>query len=84
VRGAARGDHETATLTAIVMLAKAKGAELIAEQIETLQEARLMAAAGAKFGQGWLYGRPTADLAFSSHRHIQLPDDPGWVPFKTR
>ncbi len=84
VRGAVSGDHDAATLAAIVSLAKAKGAELIAEQIESLPEARAMAAAGARFGQGWLYGKPTADLAFSSHRHVQLPDDPGWVPLKPR
>ena len=78
------GEISAATLAAIVSLAKAKGAELIAEQIESLPEARAMAAAGARFGQGWLYGKPTADLAFSSHRHVQLPDDPGWVPLKPR
>lgn len=84
VRGAVSGDHDAATLAAIVALARAKGAELIAEQIESLPEARAMAAAGARFGQGWLYGKPTADLAFSSHRHVQLPDDPGWVPLRSR
>jgi EAL domain-containing protein (putative c-di-GMP-specific phosphodiesterase class I) len=84
VRGAVRGDHDASTLAAIVAIARAKGAELIAEQIESLPEARAMASAGARFGQGWLYGKPTADLAFSSHRHVQLPDDPGWVPLKTR
>ena len=84
VRGAVNGDHDAATLSAIVALAKAKGAQLIAEQIETLPEARAMAAAGAHFGQGWLYGKPTADLAFSSHRHVKMADDPGWVPLKSR
>ena len=34
------------------------GAQVVAEMIETEEEAALMRELGVQFGQGWLFGRP--------------------------
>jgi EAL domain-containing protein (putative c-di-GMP-specific phosphodiesterase class I) len=57
VHGAARPGGDHTLFKALVDLARGKGAELIAEQIETEADARFCAQAGARFGQGWLFGK---------------------------
>jgi EAL domain-containing protein (putative c-di-GMP-specific phosphodiesterase class I) len=42
----------------MVDLSLAVGAEVIAERIETEDEAAAMRALGVHHGQGWLFGRP--------------------------
>lgn len=45
-------------VAAMCSLARSAGAEVIAEQIETEEQAALMVSLGATYGQGWLLGRP--------------------------
>lgn len=66
VRRAALGPRERSSVTAMVDLAAAVGARVIAEQVETEEEAQLMRVLGVELGQGWLFGRPGA-----------LPGQPG-------
>ncbi len=58
VRRAPLGTRERSFVTSMVDLAAAVGARVIAEQVETLEEAHLMRVLGVEFGQGWLFGRP--------------------------
>jgi EAL domain-containing protein (putative c-di-GMP-specific phosphodiesterase class I) len=61
VHGASRPGGDRTLFKALVDLANGKGAQLIAEQIETDADARFCAQAGARFGQGWLFGKPSAE-----------------------
>ncbi len=58
VRAATRGARERGFVASMVELANTVGAQVIAEMIETEEEARLMRELGVQFGQGWLFGRP--------------------------
>ena len=42
----------------MVELAHTVGAEVVAEMIETEEQAALMRDLGVTYGQGWLFGRP--------------------------
>jgi EAL domain-containing protein (putative c-di-GMP-specific phosphodiesterase class I)/PAS domain-containing protein len=79
LRAASEEGHNLAMLKAIAHIALERGAELIAEQIETPAHAALAKELGAKFGQGWLYGRPSADVSMPRDRGPgnALPD---WQP----
>ncbi|GIL40928.1 EAL domain-containing protein [Roseiterribacter gracilis] len=61
VHGASRPGGDRTLFKALVDLARGKGAELIAEQIETEADARFCAQAGARFGQGWLFGKASPE-----------------------
>ncbi len=58
VRAATRGARERGFVAAMVELAGQVGAQVVAEMIETEEEAALMRELGVQFGQGWLFGRP--------------------------
>jgi EAL domain-containing protein (putative c-di-GMP-specific phosphodiesterase class I) len=58
-RGHAPGE-QAAFATALVDLARATGAEVVAEKVETEADARLARSLGCRYGQGWLFGRPGA------------------------
>jgi EAL domain-containing protein (putative c-di-GMP-specific phosphodiesterase class I) len=58
VRRATLGARERSFVTSMVDLAAAVGARVIAEMVETEEEAQLMRLLGVEFGQGWLFGRP--------------------------
>jgi len=58
VRGASRSDRDRGFVSSMVDLARSMGAQIVAEMVETEEEARLMASLGIEFGQGWLFGRP--------------------------
>lgn len=60
VRAAANGERERGFVTSMHDLARSVGAQVIAEMIETEEEAALMASLGVQYGQGWLFGRPAA------------------------
>ena len=60
VRAATRGARERGFVAAMVELAGQVGAEVVAEMIETEEQARLMRDLGVQYGQGWLFGRPGA------------------------
>ncbi|GAB2925452.1 hypothetical protein GCM10027047_23110 [Rhodococcus aerolatus] len=64
-------DRSTAALfSAVAAEAERTGAVVVAEGIETREHLAAARALGAQLGQGWLFGRPTAEL----------PDGPGEAP----
>ncbi|TCZ56321.1 EAL domain-containing protein [Roseicella aquatilis] len=58
VTAAGRGTQDRDILAGMVDLARTVGARVVAERIETEEEAALMHSLGVEFGQGWLFGRP--------------------------
>jgi EAL domain-containing protein (putative c-di-GMP-specific phosphodiesterase class I) len=46
-------------LTAMLQLAEKMGAQVIGEGLDTLEELEMLGRLGIRFGQGWLFGRPT-------------------------
>ncbi len=58
VQRAPTGARERGFVASMVELATAAGAKVVAEMIETEEQARLMQDLGTQFGQGWLFGRP--------------------------
>ncbi len=66
VPGIASGGRERAFVAGMVEIARAGGAALVAERIETAAEADAVRALGVKYGQGWLFGRPKSELG--THR----------------
>jgi EAL domain-containing protein (putative c-di-GMP-specific phosphodiesterase class I) len=47
----------------MVDLARTVGAQVVAERIETEEEAALMLELGVRYGQGYLFGKPKMELA---------------------
>jgi EAL domain-containing protein (putative c-di-GMP-specific phosphodiesterase class I) len=60
VRAATYGARERGFVAAMVEIARAVDARIVAEMVETEEQAALMAGLGVSFGQGWLFGRPGA------------------------
>ena len=58
VRRAERSERDRDIVAAMIAAAQRVGAAIIAEMIETEEQARLMRALGVTYGQGWLFGRP--------------------------
>lgn len=58
VPGVTQGGRERAFVAGMVEIARAAGAEIVAERIETEGEAEVLHSLGVQFGQGWLFGRP--------------------------
>lgn len=58
VRDVARSGRDRAFVAAIVDLAGAVGASIVAEHVETEDQARALRELGVGYGQGWLFGRP--------------------------
>jgi len=58
VEAAPRQERERAFVASMTELARAAGARVVAERIETEEEAALLLSLGVEFGQGWLFGRP--------------------------
>ncbi|PWC28261.1 hypothetical protein CR165_13280 [Pseudoroseomonas aestuarii] len=68
--GPARAE-DRAFVTALVELAHALGAEVVAERIETEADAAVALGFGARYGQGWLFGRPGRLPGHLSGRALQ-------------
>ena len=64
VRAMEREPTAAATVGAIVALAKAHGKSLVAEGIETFDDAARLLALGCEHGQGYHFGRPIEATAF--------------------
>ena len=60
VSGIVTDGRERAFVTGMVEIARAAGAEVVAERVETQAEADALRAIGADYGQGWLFGKPGA------------------------
>ncbi len=58
VPGIATAGRERSFIAGMVEMARAVGAEVVAERIETEAEAATLAGLGVTYGQGWLFGRP--------------------------
>ena len=75
VRSATRSDRDRSFVASMVDLARSMSARVVAEMIETEDEARLMTSLGIEFGQGWLFGKP-GRLA-GMRRQPRRPDEDG-------
>jgi len=53
-----RNRKDSAIVGAVVVLAGSLGMQIVAEGIETEEQAEELRAMGADYGQGWLFGRP--------------------------
>jgi len=62
IRDAAADERTMALMRSIVNLSKGLDIKIIAEQIETEEQARMISKLGVEFGQGYLYGRPARDF----------------------
>ena len=60
VSGIVNDGRERAFVTGMVEIARAAGAEVVAERVETEAEAEALRAIGVDYGQGWLFGKPAA------------------------
>jgi EAL domain-containing protein (putative c-di-GMP-specific phosphodiesterase class I) len=58
VRAAVSAERERSFIASMVSLAASVNARVIAESVETEEQASLMRELGAELGQGWLFGRP--------------------------
>jgi EAL domain-containing protein (putative c-di-GMP-specific phosphodiesterase class I) len=58
VQSAMRSEQDRGFLGAMVELARNVGAKVVAEKIESEEEATAMLELGIGYGQGWLFGRP--------------------------
>lgn len=58
VQAAMRQERDRSFVSAMVDLSLAVGAQVIAETIETEEQAVMMRDLGVQFGQGWHFGRP--------------------------
>lgn len=58
VRAAQNSARERGMVASMVEISTSVGAKVVAEMIETEDEARLMQELGVQYGQGWLFGRP--------------------------
>ncbi|HVA08613.1 MAG TPA: EAL domain-containing protein, partial [Acidimicrobiales bacterium] len=66
VRGIDTDLARQAMIAALCHFARNTGCQLIAEGVETRDEARTIKSLGVTFGQGYWYGRPSAVDAFSA------------------
>ena len=57
VHGAPRDARDRRLVMSMLELSRSLGARVIAEMIETEEQARLMRELGVELGQGWLFGR---------------------------
>ena len=60
VSGVSASPRQRSFVTGMVEMARAAGAQIVAEHVETAAEAEIMRDIGVLYGQGWLFGRPGA------------------------
>ena len=67
VRGVGRDPNDTAVIKAVLSLGRALDLTLVAEGIETEEQARILADMGCHHGQGFLFGRPVGPDQVERH-----------------
>ena len=67
VRGVGRDPNDTAVIKAVLSLGHALDLTLVAEGIETEEQARTLADMGCHHGQGFLFGRPVGPEQVERH-----------------
>lgn len=70
VPGVTQSGRERAFIAGMIGIARGAGAEVIAERVETKAEAEALRALGAKYGQGWYFGRPGPLPAIPASRGV--------------
>ena len=76
VSGVVHERRERGFVAGMVDIARAVGAAVVAERIETEVEAEALLAVGATYGQGWLFGRPAALPTARPTTLSQVPSTP--------
>jgi len=66
VRGIGHSNDDEALVRTIISLARTLGLEVIAEGVETSEQAEFLVAAGCELAQGFLFARPMPIEAFRS------------------
>ncbi len=81
VSGVVSDGRERAFLAGMVEIARAAGAAIVAERVETAEEAEALQAIGVDYGQGWLFGRPgplpTPTVITPRRRHGEMQESWG-------
>jgi EAL domain-containing protein (putative c-di-GMP-specific phosphodiesterase class I) len=67
------GSQEAAVTAAIAQMADAIGLTVIAEGIETSEQAEMLEAIGITLAQGYLFARPMTPAALESHEYLAQP-----------
>jgi EAL domain-containing protein (putative c-di-GMP-specific phosphodiesterase class I) len=69
----APGSQESAVTAAIAQMAAAIGLTVVAEGVETAEQAEMLGEMGIDLAQGHLYARPMTPSALESHRYLATP-----------
>ena len=84
VAGIDEGSTNLAIVRAIIGLCRDLGIAVVAEGIETTEQANLLRAENCKFLQGFLYGRPKPFLEVAADHAVNLLDGLPWSERKPR
>jgi EAL domain-containing protein (putative c-di-GMP-specific phosphodiesterase class I) len=76
VPGVVHGGRERAFVAGMIDIARAAGAEVVAERVESEAEADALRAVGVTYAQGWLFGRP-GPLPSAAEARPTAPHRPG-------
>ncbi|HEY4162274.1 MAG TPA: EAL domain-containing protein [Dongiaceae bacterium] len=68
IRGITEGNRERAIIRGVLATCRTLDVKTVAEMIEREDQHESLSDLGVDFGQGWLYGRPTPDIAKSPAR----------------
>jgi EAL domain-containing protein (putative c-di-GMP-specific phosphodiesterase class I) len=60
IAGVTESGRERAFIAGMAEIARASGAAVVAERVETQAEADVLRELGVQYGQGWFFGRPAA------------------------
>jgi len=72
--GVTASDEDNAIVRGIVRLAYAIGVDVVAEGVETQEQARVLSRLGCRRGQGFLFGRPAPAFDPSKNRYFVPPE----------
>ena len=70
VDGAGRGAHDRAMLSMVVQIGSMYGLQVVAQGIEREDQRAALAALGCELGQGYLLGRPLAQVAVATRTAV--------------